>query len=201
MSHSACLLLPGCLTQLRSRMKILSWKFSQAKLHVPILLCNKIKFPHACRTAVCPENSWQLYVFEACKACSNRDPIKHGKISRVTATVVWVAFLQVAWEDWCLLSWFLQQVLQKNVVIHEGDMEFAPQALKMSEVPAKCTPETMRAVFKQHLQSPSMWAIFPLQVFTSPTHPWYTSMFRPFELYYSVFDLMIDMGWHTRQSN
>lgn len=30
--------------------------------------------------------------------------------------------------------------------------------------PAECTPEIMREIMKQHLDAPSMWAIFPLQV-------------------------------------
>ena len=30
--------------------------------------------------------------------------------------------------------------------------------------PAECTPEIMREIVKQHLDAPSMWAIFPLQV-------------------------------------
>ena len=31
-------------------------------------------------------------------------------------------------------------------------------------MPERCTPEVMRAVFRQHLESPTMWTIFPIQV-------------------------------------
>ena len=32
------------------------------------------------------------------------------------------------------------------------------------EVPERCTPDVMRAIFRQHLESPTMWTIFPVQV-------------------------------------
>ncbi len=35
---------------------------------------------------------------------------------------------------------------------------------RQGEVPERCTPEVMRAVFRQHLESPTMWTIFPIQV-------------------------------------
>ena len=39
------------------------------------------------------------------------------------------------------------------------------QALKIDgKAPELCTPEIMSAIFRQHLQSPSIWAIFPIQV-------------------------------------
>lgn len=39
-----------------------------------------------------------------------------------------------------------------------------PQALKLrGPVPEECTPAVMAAVVKQHLDSPSIWAIFPIQ--------------------------------------
>ncbi len=34
--------------------------------------------------------------------------------------------------------------------------------------PAECTPEVMREIVAQHLESPAMWAIFPLQVWPGP---------------------------------
>ena len=36
--------------------------------------------------------------------------------------------------------------------------------VSQGEVPERCTPEVMRAVFRQHLESPTMWTIFPIQV-------------------------------------
>ena len=39
------------------------------------------------------------------------------------------------------------------------------QALGRSgEAPEQCTPEVMHDIVQQHLDSPAMWAIFPLQV-------------------------------------
>lgn len=35
---------------------------------------------------------------------------------------------------------------------------------RQGDPPAACTPEIMREIVKQHLDAPSMWAIFPLQV-------------------------------------
>ena len=38
------------------------------------------------------------------------------------------------------------------------------QALKLQgPVPEKCTPAVMAAIVRQHLDAPSMWAVFPLQ--------------------------------------
>lgn len=45
------------------------------------------------------------------------------------------------------------------------------QALGRSgEAPEQCIPEVMRDIVQQHMDSPAMWAIFPLQVLT-PLHP------------------------------
>ena len=39
------------------------------------------------------------------------------------------------------------------------------QALKIDgKAPELCTPDIMSAIFRQHLRSPSIWAIFPIQV-------------------------------------
>jgi len=34
--------------------------------------------------------------------------------------------------------------------------------------PVECTPDIMREIIAQHLESPAMWAIFPLQVWPGP---------------------------------
>lgn len=51
----------------------------------------------------------------------------------------------------------------------------ASQALGLSgPAPDRCTPEVMHAIVEQHMESPAMWAIFPLQVYlASPlqVHP------------------------------
>ena len=40
----------------------------------------------------------------------------------------------------------------------------ALQALQQdSSVPEQCTPDVMQAIARQHMQCPSIWAIFPLQ--------------------------------------
>ena len=40
----------------------------------------------------------------------------------------------------------------------------ALQALQQdSAAPERCTPDVMQAITRQHMQCPSMWAIFPLQ--------------------------------------
>ena len=40
----------------------------------------------------------------------------------------------------------------------------ALQALQQdSAVPEQCTPDVMQAIARQHMQCPSMWAIFALQ--------------------------------------
>ena len=36
--------------------------------------------------------------------------------------------------------------------------------LLQGEVPAQCTPGIMRAIVRQHLASPAMWCILPIQV-------------------------------------
>jgi hypothetical protein len=36
--------------------------------------------------------------------------------------------------------------------------------LAQSEVPKRCTPEVMRSIIWQHLASPAMWCILPIQV-------------------------------------
>ena len=39
------------------------------------------------------------------------------------------------------------------------------QALgRPGEAPEQCPPEVMHDIIQQHLDSPAMWAIFPLQV-------------------------------------
>ena len=40
------------------------------------------------------------------------------------------------------------------------------------EAPSACTPDIMTKIVKQHLESPAMWAIFPLQdlLGTSPVY-------------------------------
>ena len=46
------------------------------------------------------------------------------------------------------------------------------QALGRSgEAPEQCTPEVMHDIIQQHLDSPAMWAIFPLQVRTDNRAP------------------------------
>lgn len=44
----------------------------------------------------------------------------------------------------------------------------------MGQAPSVCTPEVMRAIVQQHLESPAMWAIFPLQDIMALS-PLYTS--------------------------
>lgn len=46
----------------------------------------------------------------------------------------------------------------------EKTQEFYTKVLKMpGEAPATCSPEIVRAIIGQHLYSPSMWAVFPIQ--------------------------------------
>jgi len=35
------------------------------------------------------------------------------------------------------------------------------------DAPKECTPTVMTAIVTQHMESPSMWVIFPIQVLTS----------------------------------
>ena len=44
-------------------------------------------------------------------------------------------------------------------------VRFFHNALNFGDLPpAKCEPSVVYAIIKQHMESPSMWAVFPLQV-------------------------------------
>jgi hypothetical protein len=56
---------------------------------------------------------------------------------------------------------------------------FPTQALRLAgTAPEACTPEVMAAVVQQHLDSPAMWAIFPLQV-RAPAAPLRKCLYLP----------------------
>ena len=67
----------------------------------------------------------------------------------------------------CLSLWALLRLLQhaiNRLLNPVSTKDVATQALKLrGPVPKNANPTVMAAVVKQHLDAPSMWAIFPLQ--------------------------------------
>mmetsp|Transcript_13105 Transcript_13105/g.39668 ORF Transcript_13105/g.39668 Transcript_13105/m.39668 type:complete len:1026 (-) Transcript_13105:2008-5085(-) len=89
----------------------------------------------------------------------------------------------------------------------ERRQRFAAEALpNLAEVPEHCTPEVMRSIVRQHLESPSMWCILPIQdvvalspkymgraaaeeTINDPTNPRHYWRYR---IHYTVEDLLED---------